>query len=115
MTTTADTNQIPDEGDLFTIVRRMFGETPEPEEYDYVRVPGLHLTSELEDVIEPGTDYVVWQGGQLHNGRMLLTVYCRRPKMGKEAPPVAPEAPAAASTPTPAATSAKANLRKRSR
>ena len=119
MTTTTETNQAPDDADLLTILRHMFGETPEPEQYEYVRIPGLHLPAELEDVIEPEADYVVWQSGHLHDGRMLLTVYCRRKVAAPVPPAVAetPESPAAAPTPTePAATTPeKASSRKRAR
>jgi hypothetical protein len=118
MTMTMETGQVPEGADLTAMFRRLFGETPEPEEYEYVRVPGLHLASELEDVIEPGTDYVIWQAGQLHNGRMLLAVYCRHEKMPSDES--SPTAPAPAPTPAPPAATGttkptRTHARKRSR
>src|SRR4051812_25636851 len=94
MTTTTETNRVADDGDLFTILRRMFGEPADPaesEQYEYLRIPGLHLAAELEDVIEPEVDYVVWQSGRFHDGRMLLSVYCRRRKEAEPVPPVMAE------------------------
>ena len=91
MTTTTETNRASDDGDLFTVLRRMFGEPAEPEQYEYLRIPGLHLAAELEEVIEPEADYVVWQSGRFHDGRMLLTVYCRRRKEAEAAPPALAE------------------------
>jgi hypothetical protein len=95
------TNQAREESDLAAIFRRLFGEMPEPVEYEYVRMPGLHLAAELDDVIEPGSDYVVWQGGELHDGRKLLVVYCRREKVELEPAPMPVGAPGPGMAPAP--------------
>jgi hypothetical protein len=119
MTMTTEANQVPGDAELATIFPRLFGETPDTEEYEYVRVPGLHLASELEDVIEPGPDYVVWQAGEFHDGRMLLAVYCRRPKTARGESSEAPQAPRGAPGPARATMSVgaapKPGMRKRSR
>jgi len=119
MTTTMETNQAQDGGDLAAILQRLFGQASDAEEYEYLRIPGLHLPSELEDVIEPGHDYVVWQAGELHNGRMLLAVYCRREKAASGEEPTGVEVPSPTPPPAPVqvptASSVKPAIRKRSR
>jgi hypothetical protein len=117
MTATA-TTQEPEGSELDAIFRHLFGAIPEHVEYEYVRVPGLHLPAELDDVIEPGADYVVWLGGEMHDGRKLLVVYCRREKVDSQPlqapapPPATAPAPAA---PTAAPQAARQNGRKRTR
>ena len=119
MTTTTETNRVADDGDLLTVLRGMFGEPSEPEQYEYLRIPGLHLAAELEDVIEPEVDYVVWQSGRFHDGRMLLTVYCRRRKETESLSPTPAEAPGESAARAPSApadaTPPKTGARKRAR
>jgi hypothetical protein len=56
---------------------------------DYVRLPGLYRSWELDRVIEPGADFHVEQAGTASDGTPLLAVYRREPdaaEQGGDAP-----------------------------
>jgi len=118
MTTTmaTATTQEREGSELEAIFRHLFGDMPERAEYEYVRVPGLHLSAELDDVIEPDADYVVWQTGETEDGRKLLVVYCRREKVGRQTPVAqAPSGSATAARSTGRTNAARAGVRRRAR
>lgn len=60
--------------DLFA---SLFPETEELLE-DYERLPGLHRSWELEQVLRPGRSYVVRDAGKTAEGAPLFTIYRER-------------------------------------
>lgn len=55
-------------------------ERPRPLASDLVKVPGLFVRAELDDVITPDADFYVEPAGKTEDGTPLLAVYRRFPQ-----------------------------------
>jgi hypothetical protein len=55
------------------------GPTPEIEADEFVRLPGLFRRWEIEQVLEPGSDFHLEEAGEASDGTPLFAVYRREP------------------------------------
>ena len=58
--------------------------TPQSDPEQFIRLPGLFRRWEIEQVLEPGSDFHIEEAGEASDGTPLFAVYRREPNQ-KEA------------------------------
>jgi hypothetical protein len=53
---------------------------PAPKPDEFTRMPGLFSRWELQQVVKPGPDFYLEEGGKLTDGTQLFAIYSRSPR-----------------------------------